>query len=115
GILLYPLAVLVAEQQDQREHRERIQQDAERIAAVVIRRTPHATAADAGKDLPVEDERRRRHGHGLRPREIAEQEREAAGCDVRELSAHLAAREAHRPAAVGAASAAADGVSIVRS
>ena len=60
------------------EHRQRIEEDAERVAGAVLGLAPQRAAAQARQHLPVEEEGGGGHERGLRPGEIAQQEGEPA-------------------------------------
>ena len=85
----------VAEEQDEGEHRERVGEDPDRIAARDVRRAPHPAAEEPRQHLPVEDEGGERHERGLRPRQPAQQQRERHARDVDDAPRELAARQAH--------------------
>ncbi len=91
----------LAEEEDEREHGERVREDADRVAALDVGRAPHAAAADARQHLPVEDERREREERRLRPREPAQQEREGDAADVDDAARRLAPVQAHARARGG--------------
>ena len=83
------------EGEDHRQHRQRVGEDADRVAAREIGAAPQAAAADPRQHLPVEQERGERERRRLRRVEPAQQQREADAADVHQPAQQLAAREAH--------------------
>ncbi len=73
------------EQQDQREDRKRIEQDAGPRAAKLCR--PDDARRDPGEEEEIEDHRTRGEERGLRPREHPQQQRERRHRDVDQLPA----------------------------
>src|SRR3990172_2658869 len=85
----------VAEEEDQPEHRERVEQDARRVAARAVTPAPQAPPADAGQDLPVEEEGEDRQSRRLRPGEPAQERCEAPAANMQDPADELATAEAH--------------------